>query len=282
MIPKNIVQIYVGPESDELDYFLHLSKAWETSYPDWNHHVFRDNEVEEHIRAFSADAWSVYNMIDIMTYRADLARLIILHNIGGVYIDLDTRPNLDLNTYVVRSPNMRWGFCFTNGELKNDKHSGYRCHNHLIASEAKSTMLKNIIDGMLNLAKKEFDELEKSDVEMQQGMWISSIVSVEGTADRIVSILESEDYLNKSLQEWLIEKDWPMTGWSWIWQDEDDVKINKEREFVTHIGSLLLKDMPDTTPPNQNIMQALANLYKDISLKSGNIKLVSKGVQDGV
>lgn len=282
MIPKNIVQIYVGPDSDELNYFLHLSKAWKISYPDWNHHVFRDNEVEEHVKAYSSDAWKVYNAIDIMTYRADLARLIILHNIGGVYIDLDTRPNLDLNTYIVRSPNMRWGFCFTNGNLKNKKHSGYRCMNHLIASEDKSTMLKNIIDEMLHLAKKKLSEADRNDLDMREGMWISSIVSVEGTADRIVPILESEDYLNKSLQEWLVEKDWTLTGWSWLWQDEDNVKINKEREFVTHIGSLLLKDMPDTTPPNQNIMQALANLYKDIDLKSGNIKLVSKGVEGGV
>jgi len=282
LIPKRIVQIYVGPESDELDYFKHLARGWQEAYPHWEHLLLRDSEVEEHVKGYSSDAWEVYSKIDLMTYRADLARLIILYRLGGLYIDLDTRPNLDLDTYVIRSPDMHWGFCFTNGDLKNERHSGFRCHNHLIASEKESPFLKRIIDNMLVLAKQTLLSLNRHDQEMRDGMWIAYIVSVEGLADQIVSSFPDFEESGQTFETWLTNTGYPMVGWQWIWQDANKIKINKERSFVTHIGSIILKDMPDTTPPSQNILVALADLYKDIPLKSGNIKIVSKGQDNGI
>jgi hypothetical protein len=274
MIPKNIIQICIGPEDNNTKYWLHLAKKWEIDYPHWNHHVYRDAEVESIVKEYSSLAWEMYDSCPIYSFKADLARLIILHKVGGLYIDIDSRPNLDLDTYVVHSDEMRWGFYLTINEWANPWE--IVTNNHLVAAEANSEMIKSMIDNILN----DFIELKSSnddgdDAGQKAGFKFAKLVSTTAWGRMIHKKLDSfydGDYLAHHLG-----KGYGKVGLFWISWDGEQVSIRKDRGFITHVGSILIKDFLDVNLPEEP-MQRIANLYEGLIPHNGEIKIYSGGI----
>ena len=274
MIPKNIIQICIGPEDNNTKYWMHLSKKWEIEYPHWNHHVYRDEEVEAIVKEYSDLAWQMYDSCPIYSFKADLARLIILYKVGGLYIDIDSRPNLDLDTYVVSSDKMRWGFYITINEW--DDPWEIVTNNHLAAAEKESEMIKSMIDNvLLGFTKLELSDQSLQDGAEKAGFRFAKLVSTTAWGRMIHKKLDSfynGDYIGHHLA-----KGYGKIGLFWITWDGEQVSIRKDRGFITHVGSILIKDFLDVNVPEQP-MQRLADLYKGLVPHNGEIKIYSGGI----
>jgi hypothetical protein len=277
MIPKNIIQLYLGAETEDSKYLDHLHKGWQTAYPDWNHIYLKNEEVSNIVKRYSTDAWNFYKSIDILSYRADFARLILLHEFGGIYIDLDTRPNLQLDDYVVVNENMSWGMCLTmdhlSGVQDDEEYRGVYTMNHLAAAEKGSSFIKKMIEEIItNYKISTAKNIEGQNISVFR---IAKLVSIVAWGTMLLNKLDElsgGDYIKYHL-----DLGYGRLGTFWISWDNEKIIIRKYRDFVTHIGSILLKDFMDTNP-SDDPLKLLSTLYRDISLHNGEIKIYSRGL----
>jgi hypothetical protein len=271
MIPKNIIQICIGEETETHRYWLHLSKKWKLDYPDWNHKVYRDSEIEEIVKSYSDLAWEMYATCPILSFRADFARLILLYTHGGLYIDIDSRPNLDLDAYVINSDNIRWGFYLTINEQQDPWE--IVTNNHLAASEKHSNMVKEMIDTILDkfiLLKSE----KIGDAGQEAGFKFAKLVSTSAWGAMLykkLNELHGSDFVKHHISRY------GKTGLFWITWDGESIKTKKDRGFITHVGSILLKDFLDVNLPIDP-MKKIGELYKDLTPHNGEIKIYSGGI----
>lgn len=92
-IPKQIHltwrddRVFLYPESNSLNEWkrLYLSRGWRVN-------LWTDDKTRTLIHLRYRYLWPVYKSCSQNIQRADLARLIILHSEGGVYVDLDAFP----------------------------------------------------------------------------------------------------------------------------------------------------------------------------------------------
>lgn len=278
MVPKNLIQIYLGEYGDESEYLFYLAEKWEIAEPDWNHRVYVNEEVDEIVKAYSDRAYEAYLRIPGLSYRCDLARLILVYEMGGMYLDLDTRPNpnVQLYDYFVVNEQTKAGFCFeflfdqTDAEGKPHDFK-YVSMNHIFVAEKGSPLIKSMIDSMVE------EILE----ERSDGMTpiYPNIVSTMAWANHIKKELDS--VLGRDYREYHFEKGYGPVGTFWIRHDGANVKIKKFRSGIAHVGSIILKDFLDTNA-NQNSLAEIANLYKDLNLHNGEIKINVRGGADGL
>jgi hypothetical protein len=59
--------------------------SWRAEFPDFS--LFKDDDVIPHLSLFGDDVCELYNRIRIPACKSDLARLILLYQFGGLYID---------------------------------------------------------------------------------------------------------------------------------------------------------------------------------------------------
>lgn len=273
MIPQNIIQICIGEETDTHRYWLHLAKKWQIEYPDWNHKVYRDEEIEQIVKDYSNDAWELYKDCPILSYRADFARLILLHTFGGLYIDIDSRPNLDINTYVINSNSMKWGFYFNINEYEDSWE--VVTNNYLAAAEQGSDMIKEMINKILYKYKKMRESSRKKDAWEDQGFEFVELVSTSAWGKMLNDKLDEihgSDYIQH-----LISSGYEKASVFWVTWDGKHIKIRKNRNFITHVGSIIIKDFLDTNVP-EDAMQKIGDLYKGLTPHNGEIKIYSGGL----
>lgn len=277
MIPKNIIQLYLGADTSDYRYLEHLHRGWELAYPDWNHIFLKNKDVEKHIQEYSEDAFDLYNNIGVLSYRADFARLILLYKFGGVYIDLDTRPNLPLDQYVVLGSDTVWGMLMTindkSGVDGQEGDRGVTTSNCLAVAETGSDFIKEMIDSIIKdwLVIKENKKHNKNVNEF----WAAKLVSTVAWGTMLLNKLDQlseDDYLSAHRK-----LGYGNFGTFWISWNGEKVITRKYRNFVTHIGSILLKDFVDTNPSADPI-RLLGDLYSDINLHNGEIKIYSRGL----
>lgn len=272
MIPKNIIQICIGKETETHRYWLHLSKKWKLDYPDWNHKVYRDREIEEIVKNYSTRAWDFYKACPILSYRADFARLILLYTFGGLYVDIDSRPNLDINQYVVNSDDMRWGF-FLHINEHNDPWS-IVTNNHLAAAEKES----DVIHGMIEQILADFDNLDKDrelDAAEKSGFEFVKLVSTDAWGKMVQKKLD--EIVGKDYVQHHISLGYGKIGVFWITYDNKEIKVRKDRNFISHVGSILIKDFMDVNVPDKPMSQ-IAKLYDGLTPHNGEIKIYSGGL----
>jgi hypothetical protein len=279
VIPKNIIQVYLGRENNDYKYLMHLAKKWKIDYPDWNHKVYKEEDILLIAESIDPAIKSFYKTIPLLSYRADFARLILLYKLGGVYIDLDTRPNVSLEEYVIQNKKTRWGMCLTiDPYSKHESDSGQVVtNNHLAIAEKESLFIR----GMLYKIMSHYETISSSltDPDEVAGMWAARIMSTSSWGDMLISeinrISGNDDFLKNHINKY------GQVGIFWITYDGEKISTRKERDFVIHIGSLLLKDFADTTP-NKNVMEKLAKLYDGLSPHNGEIKIYSEVFNHGI
>jgi hypothetical protein len=277
MIPKNIIQLYLGPETDDFRYLEHLHKGWKLAYPEWNHIFLKNEDVEFYIKEYSDAAFDLYSNINLLTYRADLARLILLYKFGGVYLDLDTRPNLPLEQYAIVNQNVLWAMMMTitnNSDMAREE--GYRgvfTANCIAVAEKESDFIKEIIDLIIDRwhSVKNNAQIDRNINQFWAAKLVSTIAWGTMLLDKL-NELSGEDYLVRHRK--LGHSNF---GTFWISWDGKNIITKKYRDFVTHIGSILLKDFVDTNP-SEHPLKLLSELYSDISLHNGEIKINSRGL----
>lgn len=86
-IPKRLHAIWVGPKPLPAS----LLKAWEAMHPAWDLHLWREAELEQ-LPLVNRAAFDAYLTGGRWHGAANVARYEVLHQLGGVYIDVDTVP----------------------------------------------------------------------------------------------------------------------------------------------------------------------------------------------
>lgn len=85
-IPRSIHQLWFGPA----DLPQVWTRTWREAHPDWSYRLWREGDVE----AFGLRNHRLWrSLVERGVYDAasDVARIEILHRLGGVYIDADSR-----------------------------------------------------------------------------------------------------------------------------------------------------------------------------------------------
>lgn len=273
MIPKNLIQLVIGEETNTHKYWLHLSKGWAKAYPHWNHKVYRDDDVEKAVRGYSKELWEMYKSCHIMTYKTDIARLALLYSHGGLYVDSDSRPGLDLDTYVIHSDDIKWGMIISLQTIGGAPE--LTANTYIAAAEKNSEMIKYMLDSMIE----DFNKLSPAESKKDRAWRFPSIVSTNAWGKLIKNKL-NKMYDGDYISYHSTEKQYGVLGNFWITWNGDEIKIRKDRGFLIHIGSLLIKDFLDVTPETDS-MKKIAELYSNTPPHDGEIKIYSRGL-DGI
>lgn len=86
-IPKIIHQTW---KDNQIPYPLdQVAKTWQEMLPDWEYHLWTDEENREFVKTNFPDFLSLYDAYPNKIQRADAIRYLLLKTYGGLYIDLD-------------------------------------------------------------------------------------------------------------------------------------------------------------------------------------------------
>lgn len=87
MVPTVLHHVWVGPRPVPDAW----AAAWADMHPSWEQHVWRQGDIEA-LPELDLRAWSHYLDAGCWHGAANVARLAILLEHGGVYVDIDSRP----------------------------------------------------------------------------------------------------------------------------------------------------------------------------------------------
>ena len=69
--------------------------------PGYVHKIYTDIEIDEFVNInFPGEITECYNTLNIIVAKVDFWRYLILYKLGGVYIDIDSCINTDLNMLI--------------------------------------------------------------------------------------------------------------------------------------------------------------------------------------
>lgn len=132
MIPKKIHQIWIGPKPEPVEW----TNTWKNS--GYEYELWDENKLKN-LKMVNQDKFDYYMNKKIYYGAADIARIEILYQYGGIYVDADCERlrnfpeeyfNYDLMV-IEEYPDVRW-----------DR----RIENSVIGSEIQSDVLKSYID----------------------------------------------------------------------------------------------------------------------------------------
>ena len=84
-----------------------MSRLFQNSLQRWRqvaenmgaiHHLWSADEVDALVKQFYPQVWPAYRNVPFSVMRADIARVVILHKHGGMYVDCDIFPNRETYT----------------------------------------------------------------------------------------------------------------------------------------------------------------------------------------
>jgi mannosyltransferase OCH1-like enzyme len=91
MIPKKIHQIWVQGEGDLPERYLNYSNLWKEKHPNYEYKLWDDYSLTSFINDFYPQYISNY-LSSNMTNKSNIGRYLIMHKIGGIYVDTDSYP----------------------------------------------------------------------------------------------------------------------------------------------------------------------------------------------
>ena len=87
-IPKIIHQIWYQGQKFLPEKHHSMQESWHKHHPDWQY-IFWDKDKIKQLVAKYPDVERLYNYFPRMIMKIDLAKLIIMYEYGGVYVDMD-------------------------------------------------------------------------------------------------------------------------------------------------------------------------------------------------
>jgi len=186
MIEKNIFQIW---KSEHLPYYLKtFAHSWKKQ-KGFQYFLYTDESMDEFVNKNYPSIIEAYNKLRIVE-KTDLFRLMLVYEFGGIYSDLDTTCNKDLNILWKEFPTAS----FLSGveadttievQSKAKLSRIYQLCNWTFAAQKGHPVLKKIIDRVIiNIHEKpELPTLEKT------GPGVFTDVILENIKDNEITIL---------------------------------------------------------------------------------------------
>jgi mannosyltransferase OCH1-like enzyme len=147
-IPKIIHQTWKTEEiPNELIFCV---DSWKHKNPNWRHILWTHEMMDDFVKERFPEVYEFYSGYKFEIFRADLFRLLVLHDMGGVYVDLDMEciKNLDnlFDEHIKDS-----SLCFSKRPRMFAKMYNVPVYiqNFFIASSPRNKVLKQIIDDVV-------------------------------------------------------------------------------------------------------------------------------------
>ncbi|MBP7565509.1 MAG: hypothetical protein KA795_05835 [Burkholderiaceae bacterium] len=94
-IPRRIIQTQRDPAIQQ-----DLRDGWMASHPDYEYLFFDDAACRDLVASAMPGLVAVYDALPLPVQRADLFRYVAVHELGGLYVDVDTVCRAPLHDYV--------------------------------------------------------------------------------------------------------------------------------------------------------------------------------------
>lgn len=140
-IPARIHMIWFGPDPMPPAYIDHAAE-WQRAYPHCTFHIWNEGGYKEKIPAYNERIFKRAKMIkpnDAHRLRADVARLNILYELGGLYVDCDSQPRGDMSELL-------GAHSFVAGRSPQHINGEHPITNSIIGASAGHPFLKHAID----------------------------------------------------------------------------------------------------------------------------------------
>lgn len=137
MIPKNIIQIWIGGKVP--DKYLQNIESVKKLNPDWQYTLYDEAGIREAIKSLGENYLSVFDNLKLLHQKVDYGRYALLYKFGGASVDVDAialkgfdeTPGLGASDFIV-SKN-------SNNQFIN---------NATILVSKKNLLMKDILDGI--------------------------------------------------------------------------------------------------------------------------------------
>lgn len=142
-IPKIIHQIWSGVDEPLPGHFARMSETWKYDYPDWEYIFWDAAKMNSFIQSYYPQYWETYNNFQFNVQRWDVIRYLILHKMGGMYVDFDYESLKPIDELLLNKQ-----CCFSQEPQSHCRLAGrsYIFNNSLMASVPDSTFMGKIID----------------------------------------------------------------------------------------------------------------------------------------
>lgn len=88
-IPKIIHQVWSATYNPLPKVFETLGDTWKRDYPDWEYILWSESEMNAFVEEQYPQYWEIYTSFPYDIQRWDAIRYLILHQMGGMYVDVD-------------------------------------------------------------------------------------------------------------------------------------------------------------------------------------------------
>jgi len=88
-IPKIIHQTAPRDVSKWNEIWPKCQASWKRNFPDWEYRMWTDEDLDEFMRDYHPDHYTMFKSYNMNIKRIDAARYFILKTFGGIYADMD-------------------------------------------------------------------------------------------------------------------------------------------------------------------------------------------------
>jgi len=97
-LPKIIHQTWKTDTVPE--HWASSKERWQTLHPTWLYVFWTDQDIDAYVRLAKPTMYSTFRNLQWPIQRVDLFRYFVLHDFGGIYVDLDIRPVTSIDSYL--------------------------------------------------------------------------------------------------------------------------------------------------------------------------------------
>ena len=129
--------------------FIACHKKWLDLNPGYQVKWYTDNQHESFLLNFDKDVYDAYKQLEPSAFKADLWRLCVLYQYGGVYVDSHTTPFRSLDCIMKYTRDQQHNFI----SVLDCKESGSGIHNGFMISSPGHPFMKQCIKDIVNTVK---------------------------------------------------------------------------------------------------------------------------------
>lgn len=158
-IPQIIHQIWSGIDEPLPKPFRILGDTWKRDYPNWKYEFWDNERMNIFIHEYYPQYWDIYNRFPYNVQRWDVIRYLILHKLGGMYVDFDYESIRSIDPLLEKKT-----CCFSvEKSYTPDKHTPIYFNNALMLSIPGHSFMDKIIKQVFSNCTLDHKKISKSE-----------------------------------------------------------------------------------------------------------------------